>query len=213
MTAFEQGPRLLADVPDVQQLLEYRELLTQILITQGRVIRFARAGERARTQQGTEYFLPGAATEVSIPDSKFRTHTTRERRYSASFREMGTHAARLLVLESDSVLLDQAMYDTRRNIYRFSCDADGVYESEVMPIQIISSATVDAEVLEVEPFGIKEFLSCDQEHTATATAENGGRYHRYINPFRSTESPWEIVGQSDFDGLLRRTQEYGRALL
>lgn len=200
--------------PDIEQFGEYRELLTSIVQAQGRGIRYARQEEKAKTRVGTEYFLPGAATEYSIPDRKMRIHTLRERRYSASFRPIGEHAGRLLVLESDSVLLPSATYGTQRNIYRFMWDQSlGVVESEVLPVEIISSTHVDAEVLPIEPFGIKDVLSLDQEHTAHETADQGGEYQRFVNPFREKEYPWKQVNAVDFVALHDRTDDFGKALL
>lgn len=213
MTSMDRAP-ISPDMPSVEQLIEYRDLMVSIVRGQGKSVRYARMGERARTRVGTEYMLPGTLTDSSIPDRKFRTHTLRERRYSASFRPIGAQAGRLIVLESDSALVSPTTYGTKRNIYRFSwAQETGVSESEVLPIEIISSTKTDSEVLPFEPYGIKEVLSLDQEHTAEATADSGGEYQRYVNPFRQTESPWTLFNQVDFDGLLYRTDSFGRDFL
>ena len=199
------------DTPSVEQLMEYRDLMVNIVRQQGRGVRCAKVGERARTQVGTEYMLPGTLTEESLPDKKHRVHTLRERRYSASFRPLGEQVGRLLVLESDSVRGNANTYGTKRNIYQFSWAEDvGVFRSEVLPIEIVSSASVDSEVLPFEPCGIKEVLSLDQEHTAMMTEGMGGEYLRYVNPFRETESPWALFNQADFDKLIYRTDRFGR---
>ena len=211
MTGFEKSP-VSQERPDVEQLMEYRELMIDILHKQGRGIRQARVGEKARTRLGTEYMLPGGLTEWSIPDKKFRTHIERDRSYVASYRPMGEHAARLLILESDSVLIDPKTYDTKRNMYRFSWAPEvGVYEAEVLPVQIISSASVDAEVRESGPIGIREVLYLDHENTVESDPDK--EYQVYVNPFREQQSPWDSVSAVDFDGLLRRTEEYGYDLL
>jgi len=200
------------DRPDVEQLMEYRDLMIDILHKQGKGIRQARVGEKARTRPGTEYMLPGGLTEWSIPDKKFRTHIERDRSYAASYRPMGERAARLLVLESDSVLVNPKTYGTKRNMYRFSWAPEvGVYEAEVLPIEIVSSANVDAEVHEAGPVGVREVLYLDHEHTVESDPDK--EYQVYINPFREQQSPWDAVSAADFDGLLRRTDEYGYDLL
>ena len=206
------------DMPYIGQLMEYRDLMINIVRQQGRYVRHGRIGERARTRVGTEYMLPGTLTDWSAPDKKFRTFTERERRYSASYRPIGEQAGRLLVLESDSVLVNPDTYGTKRNIYRFTWgSAVGVSESEVLPIEIYSSTQVDGSVLSVEPYGIKDVVLLDQEQTsrvlAGATDYQQGEYSRYINPFRDNEYPWEYVNQADFDGLLHRTIEFSHDLL
>ena len=83
------------DRPTIVQLKEYRDLMVDIVRRQGKGIRYARQGERARTRIGTEYLLPGSLTEWSEPDKKFRTKIMRDRLYSASFRtDMGANAGR-----------------------------------------------------------------------------------------------------------------------
>ena len=204
--------------PYTGQLMEYRDLMVDILRQQGKYIRHGRLGERARTRIGTEYMLPGALTDRSTPDKKFRTHTERERRYSASYRRIGDRAGRLIVLESESVLLNPDTFGTSRKLYRFTWEsAVGVFESEVLPIDIISSTKIDGSILPFEPQGIKDILVLDQEQTARVTAGatdyQQGEYSRYINPFRDGEYPWDPVSCTDFDGLLHRTTEFGEDLL
>ena len=199
--------------PEIEQLMEYRALMIEIVRGQGRGIRYARFGERARTTPGTEYLLPGAMTEWSIPDKQYRTHIERERRFSASARGVGELAGRLLVLESDSVRVG-TLYDTKRSLYRFSwAEGVGAYEAEVMPIHIISGAQVDAEVVYKDPFGIQEVLVADHERTMELGDGENLEYSRYINPWREHEYPWSQVTAAEFDGLLARTDDFGHAIL
>lgn len=214
MTVLEANPRRYEEgiTPYVEQCLEYRDLMVDIVRAQGRGIRRARYGERAHTRPGTEYMLPGAATEWSVPDRRLRTHIERERRYSASFRPIGAHAGRLLVLESDSVR-DGLSYDTKRNIYRFGWDeTKTIHEAEVLPISIVSGVQTDLEVLS-NPFGGKGLIVADHERTMEQAADDGPGYFRYVNPWRESEYPWRCVDAADFDGLLARTDEFGRDLL
>lgn len=213
MTQLETVPEFVEqDYPALEQLLEYRNLMVDIVREQGRGIRHARYGERAPTRPGTEYMLPGAMTEWSQPDRKHRTHIERERRYSASFRRIGEYAGRLLVLESDSVRID-ASYDTRRNLYRFGWDADGVQESEVLPVYIVSGTQTDVEIVLKDPLGIQELMVADHERTMAAGKGDEPGYFRYINPWRTVESPWEDITAARFDGLMARTDEFGRDIL
>ena len=203
-------PQLGHNRPDVEQLMDYRDLLVDIVRQQGKGIRVARIGELATTRIGTEYFMPGTMTEWSIPNKKLETKVVRELRYSASMRRIGERAGRLLVLESDSVRVQPETFGTKRNIYRFSWDEDGeVFESEVMPIEIFSSAQADAEVMQFEPYGIKDVLSFDQERTA----EYGGEYSRFVNPATNYQNDWELVDEAGFDGLLYRTDIFGKEIL
>lgn len=196
--------------PDVEQLMDYRDLLVDIVRRQGKGIRVARIGELATTRIGTEYFMPGTMTEWSIPNKQLETKVVRELRYSASMRRIGEGAGRLLVLESDSVRVQPETFGTKRNIYRFSWGDDGrVFESEVMPIEIFSSAQADAEVVEFEPYGIKDVLSFDQERTA----EYGGEYSRFVNPSTNYQNEWEPVDEAGFDGLLYRTDIFGKEII
>lgn len=200
-----------ADRPTVEQIEEYHELMTEILHNQGRGVRLGRVGERANTRVGTEYLLPGAHTDWSIPDNKFRTHIERERRYSASYRkDMGEAAGRLLVLESDSVRVGDE-YKTRRNFYRFGWhELMGVYEAERLPMNIISDARTDMELI-AQAGGPALKVMFDHEYTVERREPNEtAGYMRYVNPLRETVSPWETVSDVDFDGLLQRTDEYGR---
>ncbi len=196
--------------PDVEQLMDYRDLLVDLVRQQGKGVRVARLGELATTRIGTEYFMPGTMTEWSIPNKQRETKVVRELRYSASMRRIGERAGRLLVLESDSVRVQPETFGTKRNIYRFSWDEDEeVFESEVMPIEIFSSAQADAEVMQFEPYGIKDVLSFDQERTA----EYGGEYSRFVNPTTNYQSDWERVDEAGFDGLLYRTDIFGKEIL
>lgn len=211
----------VGELPTIEQLREYRDLMVDIVRQQGKGIRYARMGERASTKVGTEYMLPGAVTEWSIPDKKWRTKILRERRYSASFREgdinlaegLSMSAGRLLVLESDSVRMAE-VYETKRNLYRFSWSEQlGLYEAEVLPVQIISDARTDMEVV-ADPARGKQLVTFDHERTVEGTDPEESRgYYRYINPMRDTESPWMRVTEDAMDGLLRRTDEFGRDLL
>lgn len=133
---FETGSNGVGDTPEYDQIIEYRELMSDILHNLGRGIRRARVGERSPTRPGTEYFLPGAYDEERIA-GKHDTHPPRlerQRRYSASFRQaIGFEAGRLLVLESDSVYVaDVDSYTTKRRMYRFSWHDEpiGVFQSE-----------------------------------------------------------------------------------
>ena len=212
MTRHER-PGLGRKKPDVEQLMEYRDLLVDIVRQQGKGIRVARMGELATTRIGTEYFMPGTMTEWSIPNKQLETKVVRELRYSASMRRIGERAGRLLVLESDSVRATHVQpetFGTKRNIYRFSWNEDEeVFESEVMPIEVFSSAQADAEVMQFEPYGIKDVLSFDQERTA----EYGGEYSRFVNPATNYQNDWEQVDEADFDGLLYRTDIFGKEIL
>jgi len=209
MTRHER-PQLGHNRPDVEQLMDYRDLLVDIVRQQGKGIRVARIGELATTRIGTEYFMPGTMTEWSIPNKKLETKVVRELRYSASMRRIGERAGRLLVLESDSVRVQPETFGTKRNIYRFSWDEDGeVFESEVMPIEIFSSAQADAEVMQFEPYGIKDVLSFDQERTA----EYGGEYSRFVTPATNYQNDWELVDEAGFDGLSYRTDIFGKEIL
>ena len=209
MTRHER-PQLGPNRPDVEQLMDYRDLLETIVRQQGKGIRVARMGELATTRIGTEYFMPGTMTEWSTPNKQLETKVVRELRYSASMRRIGERAGRLLVLESDSVRVQPETFGTKRNIYRFSWNEDGeVFESEVMPIEIFSSAPADAEVMQFEPYGIKDVLSFDQEHTA----EYGGEYSRFVNPATNYQNDWELVDEAGFDGLLYRTDIFGKEIL
>ena len=212
MTRHER-PGLGRKKPDVEQLMEYRDLLVDIVRQQGKGIRVARMGELATTRIGTEYFMPGTMTEWSIPNKQLETKVVRELRYSASMRRIGERAGRLLVLESDSVRATHVQpetFGTKRNIYRFSWNEDEeVFESEVMPIEVFSSAQADAEVMQFEPYGIKDVLSLDQERTA----EFGGEYSRFVNPATNHQNDWEQVDEAGFDGLLYRTDIFGKEIL
>jgi len=209
MTRHER-PALGPNRPDVEQLMDYRDLLVDIVRQQGKGIRVARIGELATTRIGTEYFMPGTMTEWSIPNKQMETNVVRALRYSASMRRIGERAGRLLVLESDSVRVQPETFGTKRNIYRFSWGEDGeVFESEVMPIEIFSSAQADAEVMQFEPYGIKDVLSFDQERTA----EYGGEYSRFVNPATNYQNDWELVDEAGFDGLLYRTDIFGKEIL
>ena len=78
-----------------------------------------------------------------------------------------------------------------------------------MPIEIFSSAQADAEVMQFEPYGIKDVLSFDQERTA----EYGGEYSRFVNPATNYQNDWELVDEAGFDGLLYRTDIFGKEIL
>lgn len=199
----------VGELPDIDQLREYRDLMVSIVRQQGRGVRYARIAETAHTRLGTQYMLPMAVTDWSIPDRSGRTKVLRERRYSASFREetLGTMTTRLLVLESDSVRIDD-IYETRRNMYRFGWNPlVGIYEAEVLPIQVVSDARTDAEIVATQS---KELVTFDHEHTVnSANPDETSGYFRYVNPFRETESPWQQVSDVEFDGLLQRTDEFG----
>jgi hypothetical protein len=193
--------------------MEYRDLLVDIVHQRGKGVRYSRVGERAPTRIGTEYLMPGTMTEWSIPNKRLETKVLRELRYSASMRRVGEQAGRLLVLESDSVRIQPETFGTLRRLYRFTWDEGEVVESEVLPIEIISSARADAEVLPIEPFGIREALSLDHEHTAAQTINEGGEYSRFVNPFSEFDSPWAPVSHVDFDGLLYRTDAFGKEIV
>lgn len=202
------------DMPSIEQIEEYRDLMVGIVREQGRGIRVGRPGDRARTRVGTEYMLPGAHTEWSIPDKKFRTKILRERRYSASYRaSVGEAASRLIVLESDSVRVDDS-FKTRRNLYRFGWhELMGVYEAEVLPVEIVCDARTDMELIETD-FGLRATAMFDHERTIESLDDDKtAGYMRSINPMRDTESPWQAVTEVEFDGLLFRTGEFSRDLL
>jgi hypothetical protein len=211
----------VGELPSIEQLREYRDLMVGIVRQQGRGVRYARMGERAPTRIGTEYMLPGAMTDWSIPDKKWRTQIMRERRYSASYREgeveladnLSVIAGRLLVLESDSVRVGD-MYETKRNLYRFGWnELLGVYEADVLPVQIILDAQTDMEIV-ANPASERVVVTFDHERTVAGTdPEESKGYYRYVNPMRDTESPWQAVTEVQMDGLLRRTDEYGQDLL
>lgn len=216
MSNFETTPIFPAqDHPDVEQLLEYRDMMVNIVRRQGKGIRYARLGETARTRLGTEYMLPGAMTEWSIPGKDYRTHIIRDRCYSASFRPISKCAGRLLVLESDSVRVRRNSFDTIRNMYRFTWGEEvGIYEAEVLPIKIISGAQTDFEILSKSGIdGMKELMIIDQERTAELAEQDDTGYFRYINPWRQEEYAWNQVSAADFDMLLSRTDEFGRAVM
>lgn len=206
-------------LPSLEQLYEYRDLMIDILHRQGRGVRHARVGERARTRIGTEYYLPGAFDEERVA-GKHDAHPPRlerQRRYSASFREaVGDTAGRLLVLESDSVYLPAVdSYTTKRRMYRFSWDDEwiSVFQSEVLPIDIVSDARTDGEVLvdRRENGDDRLIVTLDHERTVESfDVDKTTGYHSDVNIWRSQENPWEPVSEAGFDGLLGRTDEYGR---
>ena len=219
---FERQTNAVGELPTREQFEEYRELMTSIVRGMGRGVRVARIGERASTKLGTEYYLPGAHTEYRIlaKGEAGYPRTERERRYSASYRQaMGVEAGRLLVLASDSVYLpDIDSYSTERRMYRFSWHDEtvGVFQAEVLPIDIVSDARTDGEVLldERKDGDGKMLLILDHERTvSTHDPDASSGYHRAINPWRTEQSPWRRVDEVEFDVLLGRTDEFGRDLL
>lgn len=98
-------------------------------------------------------------------------------------------------------------------VYRFGWDeTKTIHEAEVLPISIVSGVQTDLEVLS-NPFGGKGLIVADHERTMEQAADDGPGYFRYVNPWRESEYPWRCVDAADFDGLLARTDEFGRDLL
>ena len=198
----EMIPKEYEQQPDVEQLLEYRELLIDILHRQGREIRYALgAGDEARHMRAhTEYLLPKSLVEWSVPKKDGETHIERDRTYSASYRRIGEYAARLLVLETDSVFVAPDHYATTRNAYRFTWDADDVSEAEKLPIEIVGKSHVSFAISPAGPVGVREVATFNAE-------QDDDSFCRLVNPF--SETLWSPVSATDVDGLLRRTDEYG----
>lgn len=219
MNPFEKAANGVGELPSLEQIEEYRELMETIVHSTGKGVRRARIGERARTRIGTEYFLPGAHTELRIQGKGEEGYprTERERRYSVSYRQaLGVEAGRLLVLESDSVYLPETdVYSTKRRMYRFSWHdmPIGPFQAEVLPIDIVSDARTDGEIVMSRAHDESKsglLLSLDHERTVEGLdPDKTSGYHRAINPWRSQESPWETVSETDFDNLLIRTDEFG----
>lgn len=207
MTHFETAPQEL-DLPDLDQLMQYRDLMVGIVRNQGKGIRYAREGEVANTHFGTDYMLPGLLTEWSDLDDKLRSRILRDRCYSASFRPLGEKVGRLLVLETDSELVNPTTYMTKRNMYKFSfAEHVGVFEASVLPNEIISRSQFAFIGTPDRSHGIKDLLIFDQEESS-ANAENG-MYERYINMFGEPGNTWAQVGQEDFTNLIERSTDYG----
>lgn len=206
--------------PSFDQLIEFRQTLTDIVRAQGKGVRIARLGEIATTRLGTEYMIPGAYTEFS-PQSKSDKgypRTERMRRISASFRpSLGSLAGRMTVRDSEDVYLsDIDSYLARRRSYRFEWDKSGqVTLSEVLPVDIVSDARVDGEAeIRVDENGPKAYLIADHHRTVSGlNPDKTSGYHSDINPFRQQDSPWDYATETDVDVLLSRADEYGRDMI
>ena len=64
---FERKTDGVGELPTVEQIEEFRTLMTDIMHSLGRGVRLGRMDEIARTRIGTEYFLPGAHTTKRSP--------------------------------------------------------------------------------------------------------------------------------------------------
>lgn len=179
--------------PHVEQLEEYRDLMVDTARSVGKGVRVL-----AR-YPGAEFMIPGGMTEWSEPDRKGHIHIEHDRQYSASFREIGDAAFRLMVIENESWLLPgKEKYLTYRNMYRFSWNGDAqVVDSQVLGIEIISSAKVEGVF---DPGADKLPVMLQVSRT-----DDGQE------PFRMMEHL--MVDEVAFDCLLERTDSYQRDLL
>ena len=116
------------------------------------------------------------------------------------------------MLASDTVYLPEVdAYSTLRRGYRFDWDRmpAGVFQASVKETDIVSDARTDGEVfLGREANGEQPLLmSFDHERTVGEfNPDTTQGYHRFI-------TPWHSVTASDFDGLMHRTDQFGRDLI
>jgi hypothetical protein len=175
--------------PLVDQLEEYRELMTGIVRTLHKGVKVT-----ARFP-GTEFMLPGSFTEWSMPDADDHIRIERDRTYSASYKHIGMGAHKLVVLESESVLIpNRQRYTTHRRIFRFGWANKTVYDSQAIHTEIISEANSAVSAIDVG--GKAVTVSEPDEHN---------------DPFRYSEHI--LADESDVDCLLYRTERYSKAYL
>jgi len=220
MSTYEQQPSL-QDGPTVAQLLEYRDLLIDVLNRQGRSVRRkVHYGKNApNVRERTEYLIPRTLEEWTEPQGEEqRTLVERDCAYVASFRRMGEGAARLVVIEHQNALIDSPeyseedgayqmvkKYNTNRRRYRFSYnDLVGVYEAEVNESQIISSPGSDGEIISADPLGVTDIAVFDHENTVAHSPDK--EYATFDNLF--SDNPWARVSADDFAELVARTRQY-----
>lgn len=175
--------------PSVDQLEEYRDLMTGI-------VHAMHKGIKVTAQfPGKEFMLPGSFTEWSDPDAEGNVRIERDRTYSASYKHIGMGAHKLIVLESESVLIPkQQRYTTHRRMFRFGWANTTVHDSQAMHTEIISDAVSALTMVagREKKVGISEI----DEHA---------------DPFRYTEHL--LIDESDFDCLMYRTERYSKAFL
>lgn len=175
--------------PSVDQLEEYRDLMTAI-------VRATHRGVKVTPRfPGTEFLLPGSFTQWSEPDAEGHLHIERDRTYSASYKQLGEGAHKLIVLESDSVLMaHQKRYATNRRVFRFGWQDDVVYDSQALYTEIISDAPsiIDIAAAGERTIGISEL----EEH---------------CDPFRYSEHM--LTDKTGVECLMHRTERYSRAYL
>lgn len=211
---FERKTDGVGELPTVEQIEEFRTLMTDIMHSLGRGVRLGRMDEITRTRIGTEYFLPGAYTDLTTITREGRLYdrTERETRISASLSPaLGERAERLLILSTHiQYMSDIDAYNSRRGMYKIDYDVVpiGVFRSQVLPIESVSDARTDGEIVSG---GKKTLLTLDHERTVEGgDPDRSSGYHSDINPFRTTDDPWETVTREDFAALIARTEQFGR---
>ena len=197
------------ELPAQDQLNEYVELIRDITHSVGRGVKRRRAtravgsGDTITDVSNKEFWLPGTLTHWSAPDAQLRTQQERSRTYSVSYlsARLGQGARQLVVLEHDSIRFTdhagKAKYHTNRNMYRLNWLTDGtVTHAKMIRGEIVSNAVVDATVRGTE---------IDEANLWLDHEETDPDLFRFFEPME--------LSDVEFDSLLRRTDEYGQAIV
>jgi hypothetical protein len=176
------------DAPTPEQVEEYHELLRDISHAMHRGTR------RTMRFPGSEFILPGALTDWVEPEKRVGALIERDRNYTLGYKNLGDAAHKLVVLETESVLLGTDRYITHRQMFRFEWSNEGMYDAQAKKVEIVSLANGELTVL-----------------PEVATSIGVGEIDETCEPFRYMEDV--LVSEADVDCLLYRTERYGKDLL
>ena len=197
---------MATDRPDVEQLVEYFELLRTTLHELGKgartLVAFDEDGGDIKKVTSKTFLLPGALTEW-VPSDRSNLPSglaiKRERQLAAVLFQLAGGSHKLVVNEKDSLLHQRPKeagegneYHTKQLRSRFAWDADGVVTlAQMHPVDMYSDATLRGWSMQN---AIEKSLK--------------GAYE----PFRFDHG-WQPAGAGDVDHMLYRTDEFRRELI
>ncbi len=196
------GERLVGwDAPTIEQGEACIELMQA-------AVRSVPPGEAKVTRRfpGKAFLLPGAVTEWSVPDRKFRRHIEHDRHYSALVR-YGDVARKLVVLETESWFQPEGdQYYTERNMYRLEWDGAAMRDAQVLRTEILSPATTYAVAL---PRGYRDDLLLE----VTEELEFDEETNMYKDPKSYRMLTHELLRETDVDNLLDRMAQFQQGMV